>query len=205
MVKFMTASNVFKFNWDQVAAGLWQRYPNPNSKHVLTEDVVTRRIDGQKLVSVRILTKTNKIPKWGERFVGQNKDILIIEESVVDPKEKTITTYTRNVGLQKVMSVEEKCVYRVSTENPSWTVCEKSAWVSSALFGVGSAVEMFGLQRFRNNALKAAQGFDYILTHLYRADHLKQHPLLTSNKIKETTRKAAEIAKSKTAMFSRAT
>lgn len=73
------------------------------SKHVLTEDVLSRRIEGQKLVSLRILTKTNKIPKWGERFVGHNKNILIIEESVVDPKEKTFTTYTRNVGLQKVM------------------------------------------------------------------------------------------------------
>ncbi|CAG5131686.1 unnamed protein product, partial [Candidula unifasciata] len=103
MVKFMTASSVFKFTWDQVASGMWQRYPNPNSKHVLTEDVLSRRIEDQKLVSLRILTKTNKIPKWGERFVGQNKNILIIEESVVDPKEKTFTTYTRNVGLQKVL------------------------------------------------------------------------------------------------------
>lgn len=102
-------------------------------------------------------------------------------------------------------NVEEKCVYKVSSENPSWTLCEKSAWVSSPLFGVGGAIEMFGIKRFRNNAVKAAQGFDFVLTRLFRTDHLKLHPLLTSSMIKETTRKAAEIAKSKTTMLSRAT
>lgn len=102
-------------------------------------------------------------------------------------------------------SVEEKCVYKVSSENPAWTVCERSAWISSTLFGVGGAIEMFGVKRFRNNSTKAAEGFDYVLTNLFKVDHLKQHPLLTSSKIKETTRKAAEIAKSKATMLSRAT
>jgi len=33
---------ILKFNWDQVTSAFWRRYPNPFSRHVLTEDVVDR-------------------------------------------------------------------------------------------------------------------------------------------------------------------
>lgn len=80
-----------------------QRYPNPFSLHVLSEDTLCREIrkDG-KLYSKRLLTKTNRVPKWGERFF-KAKFVCIIEESLVDPKEKVLTTYTRNIGFSKIM------------------------------------------------------------------------------------------------------
>lgn len=98
-----------------------------------------------------------------------------------------------------LQSIEEKCVYKVSAENPSWTICERTAWVSSKLYGLVSALEAFSAKRFCSNAQKASLGFDYVLTSLFRADHLKDHPLTAGSKIKETARKAAEIAKSKAA------
>lgn len=55
-----------------------------------------------KLHSIRLFTKTNKLPKWGERFI-QSKDVKIVEESILDPSEKTLVTYTRNVGYASVM------------------------------------------------------------------------------------------------------
>ena len=33
---------VFRTAWEQVAQALWRRYPNPYSKHVLSEDLVSR-------------------------------------------------------------------------------------------------------------------------------------------------------------------
>ena len=74
-----------------------------NSKHVLTEDVLSRYMEDNKLICRRLLTKTNKVPKWGEVLVGRDSQVLIIEESVVDPVQKTLTTYTRNIGLQRIM------------------------------------------------------------------------------------------------------
>lgn len=73
------------------------------SSHVLTEDTLCREVtrDG-KLHSKRLLTKTNRVPKWGERFF-KAKFVCIVEESIVDPKEKTIVTYTRNIGFNKIM------------------------------------------------------------------------------------------------------
>lgn len=72
------------------------------SSHVLTEDTISREIRNGKLYSKRLLSKTNSLPKWGERFHNA-KSVKIVEESVVDPKEKTLTTYTRNIAFTKVM------------------------------------------------------------------------------------------------------
>ena len=75
-----------------------------SSTHVLSEDTIFREIKGNKLFSKRLLTKTNRVPKWGERFIG-SPVVRIVEESVVDLKEKTLTTYTRNLGYTKVMVI----------------------------------------------------------------------------------------------------
>lgn len=103
MAKYYEERTVFNYSWDQVVQGYWNRYPNPHSTHVLTEDTVSREIknDGQ-LYSKRLLSKTNRVPKWGERFYN-SKSVKIVEESVCDPKRKILTTYTRNIAFTKVM------------------------------------------------------------------------------------------------------
>ena len=44
MVKYFLGQSVLRSSWDQVFAAFWQRYPNPYSKHVLTEDIVHREV-----------------------------------------------------------------------------------------------------------------------------------------------------------------
>lgn len=77
---------------------------NTFSGHVLSEDTISREIKNGKLYSKRLLTKINRVPKWGERFYNA-KSVKIIEESIVDPKAKTLTTYTRNCTFAKVMVI----------------------------------------------------------------------------------------------------
>jgi hypothetical protein len=107
MAKRYEQSTTFQYNIEQVLQGFWRRYPNPYSTHVLSEDVLERDItaDGH-LYSKRLLTKTNKVPQWGQRFF-KAKSVCIIEESLVDVKNKTLTTYTRNIGFNKIMVSEQ--------------------------------------------------------------------------------------------------
>ena len=61
-------NNIFKcflfhrYRWDQVGNAVFKRYPNPWSKHILSEDVVSRKVEGPILKSIRIITKQNKVP-----------------------------------------------------------------------------------------------------------------------------------------------
>lgn len=72
------------------------------SLHVLSEDTLSREVVDGKLYTKRLFIKTNAPPKWAERIIN-SLDVKILEESVIDPKDKKITTYTRNIGHTKAM------------------------------------------------------------------------------------------------------
>ncbi|KAK3884576.1 hypothetical protein Pcinc_011169 [Petrolisthes cinctipes] len=212
-MKFFEGSSVFKYPWEQVAQGLWQRYPNPESTHVLSEDTVVRKLVGCQLHSKRLLTKTNRMPKWGERLISA-RNVNVIEESVVDPEKKEICTYTRNVGLTKVMTCVEKVTYKPCPDNPQWTVAERKAWIDSKIFGLGYAIQKFGLERYKKNIHKANTGFVYALNRLFPLfpalvidapsdpTHT-HHPTLGERKqrlkdaARETAKRAKELAQEK--------
>lgn len=176
------------------------RYPNPNSKHVLTEDTVMREVKDGLLVSKRLLSKTNSTPKWAERFIN-TKQVFIVEESHVDPKTKTLTTYTRNLGFAKVMSVTEKVVYTECGVNPSNTIAVRSAWIDSQVKGFSKAICAFGYERFKKNCNKMALGFNHVLGNLYPHQNplTVAHYTAATSKLKDAAKNASELAKAKAA------
>ncbi|KAL3864969.1 hypothetical protein ACJMK2_006610 [Sinanodonta woodiana] len=200
-MKYYNLDTVFQFPWEQLAVAFWKRYPNPHSGHVLTEDIIHREVVGNRLFSKRLLTKTEACPKWAEAFMRRVHQVCILEESIIDLDTHTITTYTRNIGLQKYMTLEEKCVYSPSKESSQSSVCERQAWITSKVFGFASAIEQYSYKRFKKHSANAVKGFVYVLKKLYTPEALvSDHNLLSTEKFKETARKAKELAKSKAEM-----
>lgn len=203
MPRYFEATAVFNFTWDQVASAFWQKYPNPNSKHVLTEDTVKREVRAGKLLSKRLISKTNPSPKWAERFITTKK-VNIIEESIVDPINKVLITYTRNLGYAKVMSITEKVIYKELEEYPGKTIAIRSAWIDSQIRGFGRAICAFGYERFKKNCNKMVGGFNYVLTTMFppqtsaaTVTSITAHTIMTTNKLKDAAKSASELAKAK--------
>jgi len=192
-MKFYSAFTRLDYTWDQVSTAFWSRYPNPYSGHVLTEDTVSQVSRGGLLYSKRLLTKTNAMPRWGERFVPGPRHVCVLEESIVDPLNKTLTTYTRNIGCTSVMTIEERCVYRPSKENSEWTECQREAWISSRLFGFSYALQAFGFERFKKNAKRSLKGFNFTLHRLFGVEQSDHPQLFQSNaeKLKNTAKNLA--------------
>ncbi|XP_032262031.1 PRELI domain-containing protein 1, mitochondrial-like [Phoca vitulina] len=189
MVKYFLGQSVFWSSWDQVFAAFWQRYPNPYSKHVLMEDIVRREVTpDQKLLSRRLLTKTNRMSRWAERLFPANAahSVYILEDSIVDLQNQTVTTFTWNINHAQLMVVEERCVYCVNSDNSGWTEIHREACVSSSLFGVSRAVQEFGLAPFKSNVTKTMKGFEYLA---------KLQGEAPSKTLVETAKKAKEKAK----------
>lgn len=138
----------------------------PSSTHVLTEDTISREVRDGVLYSKRLLSKTNRVPKWGERFYNA-KSVKIVEESVCDPKKKVLVTYTRNIAFTKIMSVTEKVTYEMAAENGAHTVIHRSAMIDSQVFGFSKAIAAFGLERFKKNCNKMVQGYEHVLSAIY--------------------------------------
>ncbi|XP_029926748.1 PRELI domain-containing protein 1, mitochondrial-like isoform X2 [Myripristis murdjan] len=183
MVKYFSNSTDIRSTWDHVVSAFWQRYPNPFSTHVLTEDVVYREVTADhRLLSRRLLTKTNRLPRWAERFFpsGMSRSVYIIEDSIVDPVTRSLTTYTWNLNHTTLMSVEERCVFQESGEQPASTQLKREAWISSSVYGFSRPIQEFGLARFKSNQVKAMKGLEYALSNLHglgiRLSVVERHP-----------------------------
>jgi len=159
--------------WDQTMAAVWQRYPNPFSKHVLSEDTLERRVVGGRLFTKRLFVKTNPLPKWGQRFVSI-RQVATIEESILDRDQKILVTYTRNIGYTSTMNVVEKCVFTPSLD--STTLLKREAWISSQVRGFASLLQRFAVERYKHNANNATKGFAYALIRLFPPHPSVSHP-----------------------------
>jgi len=172
-MKYHSSETFFKNPWEQTMAAIWQRYPNPFSRHVLSEDIIERRVVGSRLFTKRLLMKTNPLPKWGQRLVHA-RHVAIVEESMLDRDQRILVTYTRNIGLTTTMNAVEKCIYvsapddesATSTKSVS-TLLKREAWISSQLRGFASVIQRFGVERYKHNAMNAAKGLNYALTRLF--------------------------------------
>jgi len=209
MVKQLECQSLFHYSWDQLAKAFWKRYPNPHSGHVLSEDTVCREIRGNHLYTKRILTKTQQPPGWGKHLV-KTAIVSIVEESYINPADQTITTYTRNIGFNRLMSITEFVVYKPNDVHLNQTLAERTAWVTSQVFGLRRAIESWGIERFRKNCIKAAEGYTYVMQNLYSdaseaplvqtgtgKSHLSTKFGETKGRIKEKAKRAGEIAKEK--------
>jgi len=124
------------------------------------------------LYTCRLLMKTNSIPKWGQSLMPASR-VPIIEESIVDPNNKTLTTYCRNITHKSLMETTEKVVYTSrNDENGSpFTHCHKMFWVSSQWYApTGGWIERFGIQRWVKNVVKTRQGLEHVLGQIYVED-----------------------------------
>lgn len=90
------------------------------SNHVLTEDIIFREVTpDNRLISRRLLTKTSRAPRWAEKFLPAHmaQKAFIIEDSMVDPESRSMTTLTWNITHARVMvgcrPVSNTCCVRV--------------------------------------------------------------------------------------------
>ncbi|KAK5865820.1 hypothetical protein PBY51_020060 [Eleginops maclovinus] len=195
MVKYFCNSADIRSAWDHVVSAFWQRYPNPFSTHVLTEDVVYREVTADhRLLSRRLLMKTNRLPRWAERVFpsGMSRCVYIIEDSIVDPINRKLTTYTWNLNHTTLMSVEERCIFQDSVEQPSSTQMKREAWITSNVYGFSRPIQEFGLARFKSNQVKAMKGLEYALSNIQGETPQR----LLRDSVKDASEKAKEAAKS---------
>jgi len=182
-MRFETVVDSINFAWDQVVVAFWARYPNPFTTHVLTEDVLRRELrpDGT-LYTCRLLMKTNSIPKWGQALMPASR-VPIIEESIVDPNKKTLTTYCRNITYKRLMETAEKVVYTNQEDDAgkSFTHCQKKFWVSSQWYApTGGWIERFGIQRWLKNVEKTRHGLEHVLKQIYVVEDGVEDDLTTT-------------------------
>ena len=154
------------------------RYPNPQSSHVVSVDVLDRRIEQRPsqgtadmprfvLCTSRLILKRGSLPRWAPKGIIRKPESWVLEDTEVDLDEaatpdsgkspRTMTIWTRNVDHTSVLSVTEglRFVERApadaqAEQKGGTTESHVRADVRSGIsFSVlRKRIEKFGLNRF---------------------------------------------------------
>ncbi|KAI0980878.1 hypothetical protein GJ496_001742 [Pomphorhynchus laevis] len=177
-------SHVLPFSWEHIVRAYWQKYPNTYSKHVISEDTLSKQISdsGSKLKVRRAMQKIGHVPTWAERFISNGSKGFVIEDIVVNTKSKTMTIITQNLSFRNIMIVEERCEYKpvVDHSNPDVnsciqeTLCTKTAKIKAMVsHGIGFALERLGIGRYSKYSERATQGLLQAATRMYRMNEMQ--------------------------------
>ena len=97
--------------------------------------VLNRYIDSEgRLVTKRLHVIYQDVPSFVRAIVG---DIVTYagEESIVDPKNKTLTLRTKNLNLTSIATVDELCVYKPNRDDSTKTTYTKNMTVQGWMTG----------------------------------------------------------------------
>ncbi|KAI5805856.1 PRELI-like family-domain-containing protein [Geopyxis carbonaria] len=189
MVKFYENAFSYDYQWPAVTLAYFLRYPNPYSTHVVSTDTLSSHLDPQTglLHITRIHLKRGKLPASVARFIPKIKESYILEKSIVDQRNKKLSTETRNLDWDGVLSVVENQVYTgdctgertdVTTvvkfesklgrkKEQSDDVTERRGWLGG--WGTGSvqrSIELVGRSRMRDGLVRSRAGMKIVLEQL---------------------------------------
>ena len=118
MVKFYETSFSYDYSFSAVTLAYFLRYPNPYSTHVLSTDVIDRRIDPDtgRLSTTRVHVKRSRLPAGVMKLLPKSvlgsvsngsSSSYILETSTIDVKEGWMKTESRNLDWTGILSVVE--------------------------------------------------------------------------------------------------
>lgn len=167
-MKLFQNSYDFDYPWEQVTAANWKKYPNAISTHVVAVDVLKREIinEGNSLVSERLITIKQGVPRWIMMLVGGSNVSYVREISTVDLKAKTLTLRSCNLTSSNILKVYETVKYSPHPEDPAnKTLFKQEAQITAygTINRLCSKMEDWSVQRFNDNAMKGKLGFDSVL------------------------------------------
>lgn len=172
MVLWHKNAHIFNNDFDTVSLAFFNRYPNPYASHVLSIDTLSRELDTEgKLHTTRLIKKAGRLPRWSKPFLGRISESWIIEFSVVDPRQLSMRTYTRNLDHTKIIQVEEHTTYRQAERNIRSTSCLSQVKFSSGFnVGIRNKIEDWSRSRFDENIKKSRLGMAFVMQELEKTN-----------------------------------
>lgn len=167
-MKIFESQHHFNYNWEQVTAANWQKYPNELSTHVVSVDVLNRQIDPERnvLQTERLIGCKQAIPKWLRAIVGGDEYSYVREVSEVDLTTRTLVMKSANMTMSHLLLVNETVTYRPDPELPhTRTLFEQDAEITafSSWSGICNKIEDWSVERFGQNAKVGKRGFETVL------------------------------------------
>ena len=137
-----------------VAAAL-NKYPNPVSPSVIGCDVIDRTINSAGVIySHRLLLANWGIAPALNKLFNMSEHGYASEHSTIDGRRKIMTARTRNLNLNRFISIEERLEYTQHPTDNSKTVLKQEATINVENVPLTSYVETLVASTINGNAAK---------------------------------------------------
>ncbi|CAK5075353.1 unnamed protein product [Meloidogyne enterolobii] len=195
---FEVPERIFDYTINQVVTIFYNRYPNSFSKHVISEDVISREIKGGKIITRKLIVKRGagflkSVPRWISRQTHV-AFMPTLEESIFDVNEGTLITHTRNVSWTNTLDMTETCTYKKLPDSKSSV---KRILSVKANCRFSNLVEQFLLKLFRKSTNKTLKGYDEKLIERFghHTSTQQPHPTLGGNQKQQLSERASDLIK----------
>lgn len=203
-MRFWSApTGLFPYSFDEVVSVFWERYPNSFAKHVVSEDVLERRISENTIVTKKLIVKhgssiLKRVPRWLSRMT-EIRTVPVIEESIYDRRTRTLTTYTRNVSHNELFAMHERCVYRPTTDSLTVPMTDimRSVYIAINCGRMSAVYEKLMLLGFKKSVANTVKGFVEVLEQRFGLRSLSAIPKEKMKLIREKLSKSSLVSELK--------
>lgn len=166
-MKLFESQHQFHYNWEQVTAANWQKYPNELSTHVVSVDILNREVDVERnvLKTERLIACKQPIPKWLRVIVGGDEFSFVREVSEVDLNTRTLLMRSANMTMSHLLLVNETVTYTPDPVLANSTIFKQEAEITAFLpfSRICNKIEEWSVERFDQNASIGKRGFEGVL------------------------------------------
>ncbi|KAK9453469.1 PRELI-like family-domain-containing protein [Dipodascopsis uninucleata] len=175
MVKFFSTKYTHDHDFVTFSLAYFLRYPNPYATHVLSTDVISRFVDPEgRLHTKRLIVKRGKLPNWCRMLLAssniQISESMVMETSIIDPKNQRIWTETKNIDFTRIMRVVETATYKGAVSADNRPIVKANTTVSFiSSFGFESMkerMELWGQKRMGENLNRSRLGMLFVMDKL---------------------------------------
>lgn len=161
MVLYYETKHEYNHSFETASLAYLNRYPNPFAKHVKSVDTLEVYVKNDCLYVTKLLVKTGRLPGFIKPFLGNVLDSYIIENSIIDPKNKSIKSFTANIDHRKFIKVEEYLNY--SSLSNHLTHVDYKVKFSSNFLGFTKRIEEWARNKFQNNIQNTREGLKFVM------------------------------------------
>lgn len=139
------------------------RLPHPSKNRTPPN---SRKLTISKLITERLITCRQSVPKWLLRIIGGTEVSYVHEISEVSRENQTVTMRSTNLTCAHILSVQETVIYSPDPTHPETkTNFNQNAQITAygAFSRICNTIEDWSVDRFEQNAKKGREGFESVL------------------------------------------
>ncbi|CAF0847612.1 unnamed protein product [Didymodactylos carnosus] len=150
-------------DWSTVVKAALQKYPNPVNPGILGCDVVDRRIENGQIISHRVLLCNWSIAPSLAKLINMDGAGYGSEHSIIDANKRLMTLRTRNLTLNRYLSIEEHLQYTPHPKDKSKTLLKQEATITVQNVPLTNYMEALIEKTINSNANKGRQAIEWVI------------------------------------------